>query len=61
MCADLHLKFFAINHDGFNLKIWFPDFLGMALGETDIAAELLAFAGDFTLLHNSFLIKFSAA
>ena len=45
LSAQFHLNFFAINNNGLLLKIWLPDFLGMALREADIAAVLLAFAG----------------
>jgi hypothetical protein len=50
--AELHSDFFAVNHDSLGLKIWLPNLLGVALREADIAAVLLAFAGEFTLLHN---------
>ena len=50
--ADFHSHFFAINHQGFGLEIGLPDFLGVALRKTDIAAVLFAFAGEFTFLHN---------
>lgn len=55
LCADLHRHLFAINNDGLSLEVWLPNFLGVTLRKADIAAELLALAGDFTFLHNLFL------
>ncbi len=52
--ADLDLYFFAIDLDGFILEVGLPDFLGVALTEADIAAILLALAGEFAFLHNNF-------
>jgi hypothetical protein len=52
--TDLHRNLLAIDDQSFGLEVWLPDLLGVALGEADIAAELLAFAGDFTLLHYSY-------
>jgi hypothetical protein len=49
--AQLHLDFFAVNHERLGLEIGLPDFLGMALAEANIAAILLAFAGEVTFLH----------
>lgn len=49
--ANLHADLFAIDNNGLVLKIWLPDFFGVALRETDVVSELLAFTGDFTLLH----------
>lgn len=51
--ADLDADFFTVNHQSLLLKIRLPDFLGMALREADIIAELLAFAADFTCFHSS--------
>ena len=51
LCADLHAHFYPINDEGFLLQVGFPDFFGVALGEADIAAVLLSFAGEFTLTH----------
>ncbi len=53
--ADLHLHFFAINNNRLVLQVRLPDFFGVALRKTDIAAVLLAFTGDFTLLHRDVL------
>ena len=52
MGAKLHGDFLAVDHESFSLKIWLPDFLGVALREADITAVLLAFACKFTFLHN---------
>ena len=43
--AELHLNLFAIDHNSLGLEVRLPDFLGVALRETDIAAKLLALAG----------------
>jgi hypothetical protein len=51
--AELHFDFFAVN--GFGLKIWLPDFLGVALRKADVVAVLFAFAGYITDLHDVFL------
>ena len=57
--AEFHLDFAAVNNKRFHLKVGFPNLLGVALGETDIAAVLLAFAGEVTLLHNDSLDAYS--
>jgi hypothetical protein len=51
LCADLQLDLLTINHDSLSLEVWLPDFLCVALREADIVAKLLAFTGEFTLLH----------
>lgn len=51
MGADLHGDFFAVNNEGFSLKVGLPNLFGVALRKADIAAVLLAFAGEFTYLH----------
>lgn len=51
--AELHLDLLAIDDDGLGLKIWLPDFLGMALREGHVVPVLLAFAGEITFLHRS--------
>jgi hypothetical protein len=51
-CADFDADFFAVNDKCLFLKVWFPDFFGVALRETDIIAELLPFATDFTYFHD---------
>jgi hypothetical protein len=53
--AELHLDFAAVDNYGFHLKIGLPGFFGMALRKTDIAAVLLAFTGEVTLLHRGLL------
>jgi hypothetical protein len=50
--AYLEGNLLAIDHNGLGLKIRLPNLLGVALREADIAAVLLALAGDFTLLHS---------
>jgi hypothetical protein len=50
--ADFHRNLVAIDDYGLGLEVWLPDFLGVALGEADIVAELLALASEFTLLHS---------
>ena len=57
--ADFHRDFLAIDDDSFGLEIWFPYFLGVALREADIAAVLLAFAGEFTDVHTCILLYVS--
>ena len=42
--ANLHCDFFAVNDKSLLLKVWLPDFLGVALRKADIAAVLLTFA-----------------
>ena len=37
-----------VHHDSLGLEIWLSDFLGVVLRKADIAAELLAFTGEFT-------------
>lgn len=59
MRADFQLDLFAVDHNCLGLKVWLPDFLGVALRKADIVAKLFAFAGEFTLLHNFFL-RFSS-
>ena len=51
LSTDLELNLFTVDDDSLSLEIWLPDFLSVALREADIAAELLAFAGEFTLVH----------
>lgn len=55
LSTKLHRNFFTIYNNGFILKIGLPDFLGVALRKADIAAVLLAFASEFTYLHDLFL------
>ena len=50
--ANFKLYLFAVNSNCLDLQVRLPDFLGVALAEANIAAVLLAFAGEFTLLHN---------
>jgi hypothetical protein len=49
--ANLERDFFAVYDNGLGLQVWLPNFFGVALAKTDIAAELFAFAGEFTLIH----------
>lgn len=51
MGADLHPNLLSVDDKSFGLKVGLPNLLRVALGEADIAAELLALAGDITLLH----------
>jgi hypothetical protein len=50
--ANFHFDLFAVNHQGFGLQIRLPYLFGMALRKAYVIAVLLAFAGNFTLLHN---------
>jgi hypothetical protein len=50
--AQLHLDAFTVDNDGLGLEVWLPNFFGVALRKADIAAVLLAFAGEFTFLHD---------
>jgi hypothetical protein len=52
--ADFQADLLAVDNDGFGLEIWLPDFLGVALRKAHIVAKLLAFTGEFTLLHNCY-------
>ena len=54
--ANLQLNLLTVNNNGLLLKVRFPNLLGVALREADVVAELLAFTGDFTLTHYSFLL-----
>ncbi len=49
--ADFEGNFLTIDNQSFGLKVWLPNLFGVALGEADIAAILLAFAGEFTFVH----------
>lgn len=51
--AEFHFDLVAINDDCFGLKVWLPDFFSVALRKADIAAKLLAFACEFTFLHDN--------
>ncbi len=51
LSTDFHRNFLAVNFKCFLLKIRLPYLLGVALREADIAAKLLALAGDFAFLH----------
>jgi hypothetical protein len=53
LSTNLHLDLFAVNCKCFGLQIRLPYFLSMALRKAYIVAVLLAFSGNFTLLHNS--------
>ena len=44
VCADFEFNFFAINKNGFFLKVWFPDFFCTAKREAHVVAVLFAFA-----------------
>jgi L-ascorbate metabolism protein UlaG (beta-lactamase superfamily) len=57
--ADLHLDLFAVDDNGLSLEVWLPDFLGVALRKADIAAVLLAFAGEFANLHGLVLSSYN--
>lgn len=59
MSREFHGHFFSINKNSLGLQVGLPDFLGVALREADIAAVLLAFAGDVTLLHKALVYRFS--
>ena len=54
-CADLESDFFAVDDKCFLLKVWLPNFLGVTLRKADIAAELLAFTGNFTFFHGLYI------
>ena len=51
---------FAIDHYGLSLEVGLPDFLGVALAKADIIAKLLAFAGEFTLIHGIYSLDSDA-
>jgi hypothetical protein len=53
--ADLEPDLLAVDDDRLVLKIRLPNLLGVALRKADIAAVLLAFAGDVADLHDFFL------
>jgi hypothetical protein len=53
--AELQLDFLAVYHHRFVLEVWFPDLLGVALAEANVATVLLALASEFTFLHDYFL------
>lgn len=53
LSADLEANFATINNNSLGLEVWLPDFRGVALRETNVVSVLLAFAGNFTFLHNS--------
>jgi len=57
LSAYLEGNFFAVNNEGLGLQVRLPDFLGVALGKTDIAAELFALTGEFTFIHNSSIVN----
>jgi hypothetical protein len=50
--ANLHFYFFTVNGNSFGLQIRLPHLFGMALRKAYVIAVLLAFAGNFTLLHS---------
>ena len=45
-CAgtDFDFDFFAINKEGFFLKVWFPHFVSFSLRKADVVSELFSFA-----------------
>lgn len=43
--TKFHGYSFSIHNKGLFLKIWFPNFFGMAHRKADIIAKLLAFTG----------------
>jgi hypothetical protein len=51
--TNLHFDLFAVNSKSFGLQIRLPYFFSMALRKAYVVAVLLAFTGNFTLLHNS--------
>lgn len=56
-CLGTQLKSYllAIANDGLLLKVWVPNFLGVALREANVATELLTFAGQITFTHYYFV------
>ena len=52
MRADFHLHFLSVDFNCLVLKVWLPNLLRVALLKADIIAILLAFAGEFTFLHD---------
>src|SRR6266568_3995031 len=55
LCTNLEFYFSAVNNNSFLLQVRRPDLFGVALRKADIVAKLLAFAGNFTSLHEGFL------
>lgn len=55
--ADLEGDLAAVDDQGLGLEVRLPDFLGVALGEADVVAVLLAFAGDLTDIHNPAIVQ----
>lgn len=51
--AELHGNFFAVHYKCLGLKVWLPDFLGMALRKAHVVAVLLSFAGKVASLHGN--------
>lgn len=49
--TNFHRHLLAIYDKRLGLKVWLPHLFSVALREANIAAELLALASDFTLLH----------
>lgn len=60
MGADFHRYLLTVYFESFFLEVWLPDFLGVALREADITAELLALASDFTLVHDRLFLSNSS-
>ena len=58
MSADLEFYLAAVNNNSLGLEVRLPDLLGVALRKAHIVAELLAFAGNVTLLHRIALYLF---
>lgn len=51
MRTNLHRNLLAVDYKSLLLEVRLPYLFGVALREADVAAELLALASDFTLLH----------
>ena len=53
LSANLQRDLLAVNDEGLLLEVRLPNLFGVALRKADIAAVLLAFTGDVTLLHGN--------
>ena len=54
LSADLNADLLAVDGQGLLLEVWLPHLLGAAQRKADVIAVLLALAGDFTFLHDSY-------
>ena len=57
LSADFHSDLLTVNDKSLGLKVGLPNFLGVALGEANVVAVLLAFAGEFADVHKELLYR----